>query len=97
MSQIKVAHITESNHMSKSLYGDTHCGRLGLSRQMVMSAAKELTLCILIDPPMHTISMRFSVLHFKGHSLNFLNYCVFLSLKVVLILANSADPDEMQH
>ena len=27
----------------------------------------------------------------------FLNYDVFLSLKVVLILANSADPDEMQH
>ena len=28
---------------------------------------------------------------------NFLNYDVFLSLKVVLILANSVDPDEMQH
>ena len=27
----------------------------------------------------------------------FLNYDVFLSLKVVLILANSADSDEMQH
>ena len=27
---------------------------------------------------------------------NFLNYDVFLSLKIVLILANSADPDEMQ-
>ena len=27
----------------------------------------------------------------------FLNYDVFLSLKVVLILANSKDPDEMQH
>ena len=27
----------------------------------------------------------------------YLNYDVFLSLKVVLILANSADPDEMQH
>ena len=26
-----------------------------------------------------------------------LNYNVFLSLKVVFILANSADPDEMQH
>ena len=26
-----------------------------------------------------------------------LKYDVFLSLKVVLILANSADPDEMQH
>ena len=26
-----------------------------------------------------------------------IDYDVFLSLKVVLILANSADPDEMQH
>ena len=27
----------------------------------------------------------------------FLYYDVFISLKVVLMLANSADPDEMQH
>ena len=27
----------------------------------------------------------------------YLKYDVFLSLQVVLILANSADPDEMQH
>ena len=33
----------------------------------------------------------------RGHSQNFLNYDLFLSLKIVLILANSADPDEMQH
>ena len=32
----------------------------------------------------------------RGHAA-FLNYDVFLSLKSVLILANSADPDEMQH
>ena len=28
---------------------------------------------------------------------NFLNYDVFLFLKIVLILVNSADPDEMKH
>ena len=33
----------------------------------------------------------------KGHIYNFLNYDVFLSLKIVLILANSANSDEMQH
>ena len=33
----------------------------------------------------------------RGHLYNFLNYDVFLSLKVVLILANSAEPNEMQH
>ena len=27
----------------------------------------------------------------------FLNYDLFISLKVVLILSNSEDPDEMQH
>ena len=32
-----------------------------------------------------------------GSKVYFLNYDVFLSLKVGLILANSADPDEMQH
>ena len=34
---------------------------------------------------------------FKGSQVEFLNCLVFLSLKAVLILANSADPDEMQH
>ena len=33
----------------------------------------------------------------RGHRLKFLDYDVFLSLKVVLILANSANPDELQH
>ena len=32
----------------------------------------------------------------KG-SQSFLNYYVFMSLNVALILANSADPGEMQH
>ena len=36
-------------------------------------------------------------MYFKGSEVAFLNYDIFLSLKVVLILANSADPDEMQH
>ena len=35
-------------------------------------------------------------MYFKG-SQNFLKNDVFLSLKVVLILPNSTDPDEMQH
>ena len=36
-------------------------------------------------------------MYFKASEVNFLNYDVFLSLKVVLILTNSAYPDEMQH
>ena len=44
------------------------------------------------DTHIDTISMGPHIVYF-----NFLNYQVSLSLKVVLILANSADPDEMQH
>ena len=42
------------------------------------------------------IGMGLPIVHFKG-SQAVLNYDVFLSLKAVFILANSADPDEMQH
>ena len=43
-----------------------------------------------MDFPIHidTLSMGLPIVHFND---------VFLSLIVVLILANSADPDEMQH
>ena len=45
--------------------------------------------------PIHsdTKSMGLSIVYFKGSQVNFSKYDVFLSLKVVLILANSADPD----
>ena len=38
-------------------------------------------------------------MYFKGSHLDifFINYDVFLSRKVVLTLANGADPDEVQH
>ena len=32
----------------------------------------------------------------KGHRFKFLNYDAFQSLKIILMRANSADPDEMQ-
>ena len=41
--------------------------------------------------------MRLPTVSFKGSQVDFLKYDVFLSLKIVLILANSADPDEMQN
>ena len=43
-----------------------------------------------------TISMDCPLCTLRDLGNNFLNYDVFLSLKIVLILANSADPDEMQ-
>ena len=51
-----------------------------------------------MDFPIHidTISMGLPMVYFKGSKVE-LNYEVFLSLKDVLFLANSADPDEMQH
>ena len=54
-----------------------------------------------MDFPIHidTIIMGLSIVYFKGSQVDFLNYQVhvFQFGKVVLILANSADPDEMQH
>ena len=36
-----------------------------------------------------------SILHLKGSHVKCLDYDVFMSLKIVFILANRADPDEM--
>ena len=49
-----------------------------------------------MDFPIHidTISMGLPIVYFKGSQVEFSLLC-FLSLKVALILANSADPDEM--
>ena len=44
-----------------------------------------------------TISMGLPIAYFKGSHVEFSRYNAFLSLKVVLMLAISADPDEMQH
>ena len=61
-----------------------------------------LTLFILMDYPIRidTTSMELSFLYLKvspdwGHRSKFLLNDVFLSLKIVIILANSAHPDEM--
>ena len=43
-----------------------------------------------------TIIMGLPIVYFKGSHVEFLNYDLFPSLKVVLILANSTDPDELQ-
>ena len=51
-----------------------------------------------MDFPIHidTIIKGLPIVYFKGSHVEFLNYDLFPSLKVVLILANSTDPDEMQ-
>ena len=52
-----------------------------------------------MDYPIHTdtIRMELSILYFKGLSVKISKNDAFLSLKIVFILANSADPDEMPH
>ena len=52
-----------------------------------------------MDYPIHidTISMELSILYFKGLSVKISKNYAFLSLKIVFILANSADHDEMPH
>ena len=48
--------------------------------------------------PIHidTVSIGLTIVHHKGSQVIF-SKLFFLSLKIVLILANSADPDEMWH
>ena len=57
-----------------------------------------LTLCVLMDFPIHIDSMIMGlpIVYVKGSQFFFQNFDVFLFLKLVLILANSADSDEMQ-
>ena len=52
-----------------------------------------------MDFPIHidTTSMGLPIDHFKGSWIEFSKCDEFLSQKFVLILAHSADPDEMQH
>ena len=52
-----------------------------------------------MDYPIHinTIKMELSILYLKGLSVKISKNDAFLSLKIVFILANSADPDEMPH
>ena len=45
----------------------------------------------------YTISMGLPIVYFEETKIEFKNCVVLLSMKVVLILAISADPDEMQH
>ena len=51
--------------------------------------------CIQMDFSINVLIL--PIVYFKGHRYHFLNYDVFLFLKVVLILENSANSDEMQH
>ena len=60
-----------------------------------------LALYILMDYPIYiaTISMEYFILYFKGlpvktfYKISMMYFC--LSLKIVFIIVNSADPDEM--
>ena len=58
-----------------------------------------LTLCILMDSSTwyDTIHLGWFIVHKKGSQVSFPNNDVISSLKLLSILANSADPDEMPH
>ena len=43
-----------------------------------------------------TIRMGLSIIYFEGSQVDFPNKYVLQSLKIAFIVANSADPDEMQ-
>ena len=58
----------------------------------------QLTFCILMDFPIHikAIKMGLSIIYLKGHRPLFPDYDLFLSLRIVLTLTNSVDPDEIK-
>ena len=45
---------------------------------------------------MATIRIGLSIIYFKGSQVEFPNKCVLQSLNTAFIIANSADPDEIQ-
>ena len=49
--------------------------------------------------PIHidTLSIGLPIVHFKESQVFFLKFDALLSLRIVLIIANNVDPDEMQH
>ena len=51
-----------------------------------------------IDFPLRiaTIKMGLSIICFEGSQVDFPNKCVLQSLNIAFIIANSADPDDMQ-
>ena len=51
-----------------------------------------------IDFPIQiaTIRMRLSIICFEGSQVDLSNTCVLQSMNIAFIIANSADPDEMQ-
>ena len=57
-----------------------------------------ITFCILIYFPIqiNTLRMGLSIIYFKGSQVEISNQLRMFP-KIVFILANSADPDEMQH
>ena len=58
-----------------------------------------LTLCVLMDFPIQidTISMGLPIMYFKGSQIEFSKLECFSVPECCFNLANSADPDEMQH
>ena len=56
-------------------------------------------LCILMDFPIQIaiIKMGLTIICFKGSQVDFPNKYVLQSHNIALIIANIADPDEMQH
>ena len=64
---------------------------------MYMYKAFTITLYALMDSSFWfvTINLGWSIVYIsRGHRLNSTNKVVFLSLKIVFVLANSVDPDE---
>ena len=87
--------------MSIELLTEHHLEFLGLKEVTQARLSLFMSKCHIVGNHMSrliyvdTISIDLSILYLMGCTSKFLFNGVFLSLKMVFILANSADPDEM--
>ena len=82
---MKISSLKWSRHKADGIFRTKHIGWISVNS-------------FLVDYPIHidTISMELSILYFEGLLVKIsIKFDIFLSLKIVFILANSADPDEM--
>ena len=69
------------------------------SLSSVSLCSYQVVICVQMDFPIQidTLNMGLSIVFLRGGRLNSINYDIFMSLNVVLILSNTTDPDEMQY
>ena len=93
LAQMPISH-------TEMVYLITHLNKIVLCMNSYWSLVElnlRLVLCFLMCSPLRINAIKMVCLLYmlRGHRTEFPNYDVFLSLKIVMVSANSIDPDEM--